>query len=58
MINTSGGANLQVELALAYGVDVFSVMKQVQTKLKEKVEYLTGIYLVSVDVVTRKISLE
>ncbi|MFA6654256.1 MAG: Asp23/Gls24 family envelope stress response protein [Bacillota bacterium] len=58
VINTSGGANLQVELALAYGVDVFSVMKQVQTKLKEKVEYLTGIYLVSVDVVTRKISLE
>lgn len=58
VINTGEGTTLEVELALAYGVQVFSVMSEVQTKLKQKLEYLTGIYLVSVDVVTRKISLD
>jgi len=58
VINTSEGTILEVELALAYGVQVFSVMSEVQAKLKQKLEYLTGIYLASVDVVTRKISLD
>jgi uncharacterized alkaline shock family protein YloU/adenylate kinase family enzyme len=58
VLTTGDGAILQVELVLSYGVEVFSVMREVQSKLKQKLEYLTGIYLLSVDVITKKIGLD
>lgn len=58
VLTTSEGAILEVELVLSYGVEVFSVMSKVQKKLKQKLEYLTGIYLLDVDVVTKKIGID
>lgn len=58
VLSTGDGAFLLVELVLEYGVKVFEVMAQVQSNLKERLEYLTGIYLLEVEVSTRKISLE
>lgn len=58
VLATSEGAILDVELVLQYGVKVFPVMMEVQSKLKEKLEYLTGIYVQRIDVSTKKISLE
>lgn len=58
VLTTGDGAMLQVELVLNYGAEVFSVMRQVQSRLKQKLEYLTGIYLLSVDVITKKIGFD
>ncbi len=58
VLSTGEGAFLVVELVLAYGVKVFEVMSEVQRNLKERLEYLTGIYLPEIEVSTRKISLE
>ncbi len=57
VLTTSQGAILEVQLVLKFGSKVFTVMRQVQTQLKQKLEYFTGIYLLSVDVVTKKIGL-
>ncbi len=58
VLTTSEGATLEVELVLDYGAHVFPVMREVQSSLKQKLEYLTGIYLLYVDVVTRKIGVD
>lgn len=58
VLTTSEGATLEVELVISYGSNVFSVMSEVQSKLKQKLEYLTGIYLLGVDVVTKKIGVD
>jgi len=52
------GTILDVELVLRYGVKVFDVMQAVQRNLKDKLEFLTGIYLERIDISTKKISLE
>lgn len=57
VLPTGEGATLDVELVLNYGVKVFSVMAEVQRNLKDKLEYLTGIYLEKIDISTKKISL-
>ncbi|HOA70343.1 MAG TPA: hypothetical protein PLR82_00565 [Bacillota bacterium] len=58
VLTTGDGAMLEVELVLKSGFPVFEVMQEVQSKLKQKLEYLTGIYLLSVDVITKKIGLD
>jgi hypothetical protein len=58
VLTVSDGATLDVELVLERGVKVFHVMAAVQRRLKDRVEYLTGIYLQRVDVSTKKIGLE
>jgi uncharacterized alkaline shock family protein YloU len=58
VISTGRGAIIHVELVLLYRKNYLEIMKQVQQALKEKLEYLTGIYLERVDVSTKKISLE
>ncbi len=58
VLTTGEGAILEVELVLSYGVKVFAVMSEVQKKLKQELEYLTGIYLLDVDVVTKKIGMD
>jgi len=57
VLPTGEGATLDVELVVSYGVKVFSVMAEVQRELKDKLEYLTGIYLEKIDISTKKISL-
>lgn len=58
VLTTGDGAMLEVELVLKSGFPVFEVMQEVQSKLKQKLEYLTGIYLLSVDVITKKVGLD
>lgn len=58
VLTVTDGAILDVELVLERGVKVFKVMEDVQRRLKDRVEYLTGIYLQRVDVSTKKIGLE
>jgi len=58
VLTTGDGAMLEVELVLKSGFPVFEVMQEVQSKLKQKLEHLTGIYLLSVDVITKKIGLD
>lgn len=52
------GVILEIELVLGYGSKVFEVMSSVQQRLKDRLEYLTGIYLEEVNVITKKIGLE
>ncbi|HHY44339.1 MAG TPA: Asp23/Gls24 family envelope stress response protein, partial [Firmicutes bacterium] len=58
VLTVSDGATLDVELVLERGAKVFQVMAAVQRRLKDRIEYLTGIYLQRVDVTTKKIGLE
>ncbi len=58
VLTVGEGTILDVELVLSYGVRVFEVMQAVQRNLKDKLEFLTGIYLERVDISTKKISLE
>jgi uncharacterized alkaline shock family protein YloU len=58
VLTVGEGTILDVELILRYGVKVFDVMQSVQRNLKDKLEFLTGIYLERVDISTKKISLE
>ena len=58
VLTTGDGAMLEVELVLKSGFPVFEVMQEVQSRLKQSHEYLTGIYLLSVDVITKKSGLE
>ncbi len=58
VLTVGEGTILDVELVLRYGVKVFEVMQAVQRNLKDKLEFLTGIYLERVDVSAKKISLE
>jgi len=58
VLTVGEGTIIDVELVLRYGVKVFDVLAAVQRNLKEKLEYLTGIYLERVDVSAKKISLE
>lgn len=58
VLTTKEGAILEAELVLRYGTKVFEVMGKVQARLKHGLEYLTGIYLLNVDVIAKKISTE
>lgn len=58
VLTVGEGTLLDVELVLDYGVKVFDVMSSVQNRLKDRLEFLTGIYLERVDVTTKKIGLE
>lgn len=58
VLSTGDGVHLDAELVLSQGMAVFPVMEAVQERLKERLEYLTGIYLMKVNVITKKIGLE
>lgn len=58
VLTVGEGTILDVDLVLDYGVKVFDVMQAAQRNLKERLEFLTGIYLERVDVTAKKISLE
>ncbi len=58
VLSTGEGTIIDVELVLTYGQDIFALMIDLQRSLKERLEHLTGIYLQSVDISTKKISLE
>lgn len=58
VLTVGEGTILDVELVLDYGVKVFDVMRATQRNLKERLEFLTGIYLERVDITAKKISLE
>lgn len=56
VLSTGEGAVLDVELVLEYGVQVFKVMALAQAHIKEKLEFLTGIYLEKINIAVKKIS--
>jgi uncharacterized alkaline shock family protein YloU len=58
VLTVGEGTILDVELVLDYPIKVFEAMQAVQRSLKDKLEFLTGIYLERVDISTKKISLE
>lgn len=58
VLTVGEGTMLDVELVLDHGVKVFDVMAAVQKRLKDRLEFLTGIYLERIDVSTKKIGLE
>ena len=58
VLTVGEGTILDVELVLDYPIKVFETMQAVQRSLKDKLEFLTGIYLERVDISTKKISLE
>jgi len=58
VLTVGEGTILDVELVLDFGVKVFDVMREVQQSLKDKLEFLTGIYLERIDISAKKISLE
>ncbi len=50
-----GGVRLNLTVKVKYGVYIPSLIKEIQKLLKEKIEYLTGLNIVAVDIVVGKI---
>lgn len=57
VLPTPEGAVVDVEIDVSYPHKPFQVMAEVQRRVKEVLEYLTGIFVHRVDVTTRKMSL-
>lgn len=55
--DNSKGIVIAVEVILYYGVQIFEVTKQLQLKIKEKVEYMTAMQVKNVNVSIRSLSL-
>ncbi len=54
--DNSKGIVIAIEVVLFYGVQIFEVTKQLQTKVKEKVEYMTAMQVKNVNVSIRSLS--
>ncbi len=52
------GVTIRVDIAVAYGLPIFEVLAGVQKAVKESVEYMTALNVLSVDVRARKLGLE
>jgi len=51
----TGGIIIKIELAVEYGIPLRPLLEKVQDEVKKAVEYMTGIYVISVDVLAKKI---
>ncbi len=54
--DNSKGIVIAIEVVLFYGVQIFEVTKQLQAKVKEKVEYMTAMQVKNVNVSIRSLS--
>ncbi len=56
--DNSKGIVIAIEVVLYYGVQIFEVTKQLQLKIKEKVEYMTAMQVKNVNVSIRSLTLK
>ena len=54
--DNSKGIVIAIEVVLFYGVQIFEVTKQLQAKVKSKVEYMTAMQVKNVNVSIRSLS--
>jgi len=50
----SGGITIKIEVAVEYGIPLRPLLEKVQDEVKKAVEYMTGIYVICVDVLAKK----
>ncbi len=55
--DSSKGIVISVEAVLYYGVKLFAVTRQMQAKIKEKVEHMTAMQVKNVDVSIRSLAI-
>lgn len=55
--DSSKGIVIRVEVVLYYGVKLFAVTRQMQAKIKEKIEYMTAMQVKNVDVSIRSLAI-
>lgn len=56
--DNSKGIVIAVEVILYYGVQIFEVTKQLQLKIKEKIEYMTAMQVKNVNISIRSLSVK
>ena len=56
--DNSKGIVISVEVVLYYGVKLFTVTRQLQAKIKEKVEYMTAMQVKNVNVSIRSLAVK
>lgn len=56
--DSSKGIVIRVEVVLYYGVKLFAVTRQMQAKIKEKIEYMTAMQVKNVDVSIRSLAVK
>lgn len=56
--DNSKGIVIAIEVVLFYGVQIFEVTKQLQSKVKDKVEYMTAMQVKNVNVSIRSLSVK
>ncbi|WP_293729364.1 Asp23/Gls24 family envelope stress response protein [uncultured Phascolarctobacterium sp.] len=56
--DSSKGIVIRVEVVLYYGVKLFAVTRQMQAKIKEKIEYMTAMQVKNVDVSIRSLAIK
>jgi uncharacterized alkaline shock family protein YloU len=54
----SKGITISLEVILFYGVQIFTITRQLQAKIKEKVEYMTAMQVKNVNVSIRSLSVK
>ena len=54
----SKGITISMEVILFYGVQIFTITRQLQAKIKEKVEYMTAMQVKNVNVSIRSLSVK
>ena len=54
----SKGITISLEVVLFYGVQIFTITRQLQAKIKEKVEYMTAMQVKNVNVSIRSLSVK
>ncbi|MBS4023824.1 MAG: Asp23/Gls24 family envelope stress response protein [Dethiobacter sp.] len=57
VISRQDGVTLDIDVNIYYGDNVPSVLRNIQTAIKETIEFLTGLNLVSIQVTARRIEL-
>ncbi len=55
--DNSKGIVIAIEVILCYGVQIFNITKQLQAKIKEKIEYMTAMQVKNVNVSIRSLSI-
>lgn len=56
--DNSKGINISVEVVLYYGAKIFAVSRQLQAKIKEKVEYMTAMQVKNINISVRSLALK
>jgi len=52
-----GGVRINLTVQVKYGINIHRLLRQVQELLKNRIEYLTGLQLLTIDIIVSKVDI-